>query len=171
MTEREFNTDEPIAYFITWTSYGTWLPGDERGWCRKGGDMQPANELFREMALADMKETPFILNLDDRDIVQQTVGKHCEIRDWILHTVRARTNHVHVVVTAAGYKPETVRDQFKAWCTRKLKPTYPARKRFWTEGGSRRWINHEDDLEAAIIYVNEAQDRKGAGIQARRASE
>jgi hypothetical protein len=24
-----------------------------------------------------------------------------------------------------------------------------------------RWINNEDDLEAAIIYVNEAQDRKG----------
>ncbi len=27
-------------------------------------------------------------------------------------------------------------------------------------GGSRRWINHEDDLEAAITYVNEAQDQK-----------
>ena len=31
MSDREFNTDEPIAYFITWTTYGTWLPGDERG--------------------------------------------------------------------------------------------------------------------------------------------
>ena len=171
MAGREFNTGEPIADFITWTSYGTWLPGDERGWWRKGGEWQPENELFREMAAAEMKEARLILSKDDREIVEQTVAKHCEIRGWTLHTVRARTNHVHVVVTAPEYKPETVRDQFKAWCTRKLKPTHPDRKRFWTEGGSRRWINHEDDLEAAIIYVNEAQDRKGLDIQARRASE
>jgi len=23
---------DPIAFFITWPTYGTWLPGDERGW-------------------------------------------------------------------------------------------------------------------------------------------
>src|SRR3990172_10721 len=28
---------EPIAYFLTWTSYGTWLSGDPRGWVRFGG--------------------------------------------------------------------------------------------------------------------------------------
>ncbi len=171
MRGSEFNADEPIAHFITWTSFGTWLPGDERGWWRQGGEWQPANELFRKMAAAEMKETPFILSLDDRDIVEQTVSKHCEFRGWILHAVRSRLNHVHVVVTAPGYKPETVRDQFKAWCTRKLKPTHPGRERFWTEGGSRRWINHENDLEATVLYVNEAQDRKGLEIQARRASE
>jgi REP element-mobilizing transposase RayT len=169
MTEREFNTGEPIAYFITWTSYGTWLPGDERGYWRKG-EWRPPNELFREMAASEMKETAFTLSPSDRKIVEKTIARHCEIRGWTLHTAKARTNHVHVVVTAPGYKPETVRDQLKAWCTRKLKPTNPGRERFWTEGGSRRCINHEDDLEAAIIYVNEAQDRKGPEIQARSAS-
>ncbi len=170
MADREFNTDEPIAYFITWTTYGTWLPGDQRGsWHR--GQYQSPNELFCQMAAAEMKETAFTLSQEDRAIVEETVTKHCEIRSWKLHTVRARSNHVHVVVTAPGYKPATVRDQFKAWCTRLLKPLHAGRERFWTEGGSRRWINHEDDLEAAITYVNEAQDRKGSEIQARRASE
>ena len=23
---------DPLAYFLTWPTYGTWLPGDERGW-------------------------------------------------------------------------------------------------------------------------------------------
>jgi len=27
---------DPLAYFLTWTTYGTWLPGDERGWVLKG---------------------------------------------------------------------------------------------------------------------------------------
>ena len=25
-------SDDPIAFMFTWSTYGTWLPGDERGW-------------------------------------------------------------------------------------------------------------------------------------------
>jgi hypothetical protein len=31
MGRDDHNRDEPLAYFLTWTTYGTWLPGDERG--------------------------------------------------------------------------------------------------------------------------------------------
>ena len=24
--------DDPVAFFLTWPTYGTWLPGDHRGW-------------------------------------------------------------------------------------------------------------------------------------------
>ena len=46
MADRIFNTDEPMAYFITWTTYGTWLPGDERGhwsdaWDEQLGYIEP----------------------------------------------------------------------------------------------------------------------------------
>ncbi len=90
MADREFNTDEPIAYFITWTTYGTWLPGDQRGsWHR--GQYQSPNELFRQMTAAEMKETAFTLSQEDRAIVDETVTKHCDIRSWKFHTVRARS--------------------------------------------------------------------------------
>jgi len=159
MAERTFNTGEPLAYFITWTAYGTWLPGDERGWQRRdGGHRLPPNELLKKMAESDMQEAAFCLSQADREIVQQTIARHCEIRGWKLHAVNARSNHIHVVVTAPSYKPETVRDQFKAWCTRHLKPNHLGRIRFWTEGASCRWINLEDDLEAAICYTKDAQD-------------
>ena len=92
--------------------------------------------------------------------MEETVARHCQIRGWTLHAVKARSNHVHVVVTAPGYEPEVVCDQFKAWCTRHLKRSHAGRERFWTEGGSCRWINHEDDLETVIAYVTYAQDRK-----------
>lgn len=29
--------DDPLALFLTWTTYGSWLPGDERGWVEKPG--------------------------------------------------------------------------------------------------------------------------------------
>ena len=40
------NSDDPIAFFITWTVYGTHLQGDERGWRRRRkGDQQPQPRL------------------------------------------------------------------------------------------------------------------------------
>jgi len=29
-----------IAIFSTWTTYGSWLPGDERGWWQRGRGLQ-----------------------------------------------------------------------------------------------------------------------------------
>jgi hypothetical protein len=42
---------DPLAYFITWTCYGTWLPGDDRGWTKwhKGEIIpQPLKAVGRE---------------------------------------------------------------------------------------------------------------------------
>jgi hypothetical protein len=60
-----FNTGAPLAYFLTWTTYGTWLPGDERGWNRKGGPApQPPNPLLVALARSRMKEPEFVLSPD-----------------------------------------------------------------------------------------------------------
>ena len=154
-----FNTGDPIAYFITWTTYGTWLPGDERGWNQKRNfDSLPPDPLAEEAAAAKMKEAVFLLSVEDRRIVHETIVAHCEIRSWQLHAVNVRSNHVHVVVTATNYKPDVVASQFKAWSTRKLKPNYPDRKRFWTECASCRWLNQDRDVADAVEYTMEAQD-------------
>ena len=161
MADNEFNDGEPLAYFITWTTYGTWLPGDERSWNRKGtGEIQSPNPALETTARKKMSEPEFMMSDQYRDLVAETIRSHCEIRGWHLHVVNPRTNHVHVVVTATPYDPKTVREQFQAWCTRKLKVLVPGRKHFWTEGGSCRFVNTEDELERVILYASEAQDRK-----------
>ena len=163
MKNREFNLDLPIAYLITWTTYGTWLPGDQRGWKKRdSAEIQLPNLAFERAAKNKMKECLFLLAVSDREIVEMTIRQHCEFRGWELHAANPRSNHVHVVVSAAGCDPDSVAKQLKSWCTRKLKPKYPSRKRFWTERSSRRWINQQNELEAAVEYVLEAQDRKGA---------
>ena len=155
-----------LAYFFTWTTYGTWLPGDERGWVKWHGGFQQPSEPLRQYSTAKMVESAITLDPQQRELVDATIRRHCEIRNWSLHALNVRTNHVHVVVTAIEYAPETVVEQFKAWSTRKLKAqstiginaTKP-RQRWWTEGSSRGSINRESDLAAAVEYVLEAQDR------------
>src|SRR5262245_44600580 len=112
---------DPLAYFLTWTTYGTWLPGDERGWVRRPGIFeQPSTGLARH-ARQQQAESAIRLNSQQRQIVEDTIAAHCKFRGWKLWIARAMSNHVHVVVTAAGNAPDAVMDQLKAWCTRRLK--------------------------------------------------
>ena len=113
--------DDPIAYFITWTCYGTYLPGDERGWTKwHKGDQLP-QPLLEDWCRDQMSETAVLLDHTQRDIVNQVVRDNCEIRGWTLPAVNCRSNHCHVVVTAVNDDGEQVRDQFKSWATRRLK--------------------------------------------------
>ncbi len=89
-------------------------------------------------------------------MVEQTIRDHCKIRGWTLHAVNVRSNHVHVVVTA-DRDPDEVMTQFKASCTRRLKESDPERERWWTKGGSTKWINDNAYLQNAIRYVAEGQ--------------
>jgi REP element-mobilizing transposase RayT len=111
---------EPLAYFLTWNTYGTWLPGDERGWILYGHGWKPPDPVRKLEAQASMTEDACRLDLEQREEVQRQVAETCRIRGWELHAVNCRSNHVHVVVTA-NRNPKIVRDQLKAWCTQRLK--------------------------------------------------
>jgi REP element-mobilizing transposase RayT len=156
------NADEPIAFFITWTVYGTHLQGAATGWRKFGKGEAPPQPLLEEWHRDRLKHSVLILSDDSRVIVEDEVTRHCQHRNWHLWVCNARSNHVHVVVTAIGMSGKVVRDQLKANCTRGLR-THSAAFRdrpVWTSGGDWRCINSEEELERVILYVREAQDRK-----------
>ncbi len=149
--------DEPLAYLITWTTYGSWLPGEEKGWVnRDRPGIQPGNQALWNNAHVRLKQEPVTLTLEQRALVERTIRKHCEIRGWTLHAVNVRTNHVHVVVTAP-VAPEKVMGEFKAWCARRLNELASAKQEWWTRHGSTKWINDTSYLENAITYTVEGQ--------------
>ena len=154
----------PLAYLSTWTTYGSWLPGDSRGWVEKGnpGIRSPDAERFAA-ANQQLIGSPVTLDSEQRCIVQEILQSVCAFRGWILHAINVRSNHVHVVVTADS-PPETVMSQFKAWSSRRLnereakeRRASEQRRRWWTRHGSTKWINDEDYLKNAIRYVQERQ--------------
>jgi REP element-mobilizing transposase RayT len=161
---------EPLAFFITWTCYGTFLPGDERGWTKwHKGEMIPHPRL-EEWCRDQMSEDVVVLNEHQRILVNEVIREHCKIRNWTLHAVNCRTNHCHVVVTAPDYDGETVRDQFKSWAKHRLKDYQKrtatsgqsSREHWWTRKGSVRKLFDDESLEAAVLYTIEAQDAGGS---------
>ena len=155
-------SDYPLAYFITWRTYGSWLPGDPRGWLKNRRGFQPPNPDLHVRALLACREPPLVLNLLQREVVEATIQQHCRIRRWPLHAKRCLSNHVHVVVSALT-DPDTVMSQLKAWCTRRLHELQrriggSVRSQWWAERGNKRKIYDLESLARAIYYVEQAQD-------------
>jgi REP element-mobilizing transposase RayT len=152
---------EPLAYFITWTVYGAYLQGDSRGWRKAGKGIQSPQPLLELWHRNRLQHEVILLSKWHRESVASQVMRHCQHRGWRLWVANPRTNHVHVVVTAPGYAGNKVRDELKANCTRGLSEMDEqfVDRPVWSAGGDWQCLSSEADLEQAILYAGEAQDR------------
>lgn len=154
-----------IAYLLTWTTYGTWLRGDDRGWAEIGKDgvtryAEPDPD--RVMADCDrLKHDPVVLSPEMRRVVDQAIRDVCAHRRWTLHAVNVRSNHVHVVM-GSDRAPDRVVADLKAWGTRRLREAghAEAETRIWTRRGSTRYLDSHGSLVAAVDYVVRMQERR-----------
>ena len=158
-------TDEPIGFFITWTVYGTFLQGDARWWRKQNSGSSRPQPKLEQWHRDRLNHDIILLNEKHRMVVNQKIVEHCAHRGWKLWVANARTNHVHAVVTAPGYEGKKVRDQLKANCTGGLRRSDPCflDRPVWTTKGDVEFLETDDDLDQAIIYASEAQERMGRG--------
>src|SRR5437870_324294 len=92
--------DYPIAFFLTWSTYGTWLPGDARGWTEYQHGFRLPDPVLELECAARMTEDACWLKPHHREQIHQQVAETCVYKRWLLHAVNCRTNHVHVVLSA-----------------------------------------------------------------------
>lgn len=154
--------DEPIAFFITFTVYGTFLQGDARWWRSRGQGQKAPQPRLEQWHRNRLKHEVCLLDDEQRQAVAAEIARLCTFRDWKLWVANPRTNHVHIVVSAPGYNGAKVRDQVKANCTRAIRERWPKflDRPLWTVGGDWQCIFTEEALEQVILYAGEGQDRK-----------
>ena len=152
----------PLAYLLTFTTYGTHLPGSQKGWIDSryhthGSPLRtgtPAVETYWRRCL---KEQPWVLCSDAQAVVLQAILSVCKHREWSAQAIHVRSTHVHAVVCGKT-KPERMVSDFKAYATRALRSFGVApRSRYWTHHGSTRYLWNEASLRAAIEYVLNGQ--------------
>ena len=154
----------PLAYFLTWTTYGRRLHGDVRGTVdklhnRRGEPFLLESPGREERARLLLSQDEYVMGDSERSVIDTAVRDHCGIRGWVIHSLNVRTNHVHVVVTANTHSPDEVMKQLKAWGTRRLTTAALIQRGrlVWTDGGSKRWLNFPEDLFDAVNYVQNYQ--------------
>lgn len=153
----------PLAYLITFPTYGTWLHGDKRGSVDRDNNIPGTPILLQNKARQrheqnKLQNKPVLLNSHARDVTHRTILQVSEHRGWTVHAINVRTNHIHVVVSA-GKTPERVMNDLKSWCSRKLieEGLFPPGKRLWVRHGSTRYLWKPQHLDAACRYVAEEQ--------------
>ncbi|HLD84872.1 MAG TPA: transposase [Coxiellaceae bacterium] len=161
------NPDQfPFAYFLTYTTYGTWLHGDQR----KSVDSKhnvfltpkiKQNPGLHRFKAQRMLEDPYCLNDDDRKIVLREIIDTCGYYDWELFAAHARTNHVHLVLSAND-KPENVMGKLKAYASRALNKKYGKKRKYWTHHGSTRYIWTSTFLFPVMRYIIDDQGERMA---------
>ena len=156
--------DEPLAYFITWTVYGTFLHGDHRWW-RQKGMLQAPRPRLEQWHRDRLKHDVVLLNEQQRRIVYQKIVEHSDFRGWKLWIANPRSNHVHVVVASPSYHGTKVRDQLKANGTRGLREHDELfhERPVWTTKGDVELVWTADELERVVQYAGDGQDRMGRG--------
>ncbi len=163
----------PLAYFITFTTYGTWLHGRDPGSVDRqhnqpGTPFLPADALQENSRRLSLRQAPYRLDESRRAVVLKTIQEVAAHRHWKLWAVHVRTNHVHVVVTAR-VPPERVMSDLKAWASRRLREAFQenADRDRWTQHGSTLWLNTEEALATKCRYVLDEQGEKMACFDSR----
>jgi REP element-mobilizing transposase RayT len=130
----------PLAYFITFHTYGTWLHGQAPGSVDRqhnqfGTPFLPADRLQHADSRDKMTQPPYYLDPVRRDIVRDAIVEECRFRGWKLLALHVRSNHVHMVVVAQC-EPEAVMRMCKSQASKRLNQAG------WEDASRKRWTTH-----------------------------
>ena len=162
----------PASVFITFTTYGARMHGDERGSVKRGrkgisSHIISPDAVRSARARALMAGPAFELDDVQRATVSETIQQVCEFKGWILHAINVRTNHVHFLVSAEA-APKTVMNACKAWATRRMRQAelISDDTRVWTRHGSTRFVTTESSFRRVAEYIIDGQgaDLGGLGL-------
>jgi REP element-mobilizing transposase RayT len=158
------DTDTPLAYLITFRTYGTWLHGDERGSVNRFRNIYGTKSLphvldWQTRNSKKLKIEPVQLNDRQRTCVRMAITACCNLRGWNLMAVNIRTNHVHAVVNIGEKRSSIALNALKANATRELRRTdlWTKETSPWSERGSMRCLWNEKSVSRAIDYVTFGQ--------------
>ena len=156
-------------WLLTWTTYGTWLPGDRRGFV--SGVKQPDGTRLEQnqpgtpyaanlpalhtYASGLMKGEPVWLTPQQTGILLDQFRETARVRGYNLLGLAIMANHVHLVVEVAeGTRAALLLRDFKGYGSRALnRDGNTQQKHWWTVSGSVRMLPVENAVMHAVKYV------------------
>ncbi len=157
-----FDTRRFRYVIVSSTTYGTWLPGDARGFVGEtdGGlhnvfdtPCDAAMPELKAFAQHELKEPPVFFNAEQANLILVRWRKVVPETGWFLFAAAIMSNHFHVVLASPiGPSKEDYLRTLKARASLPLNKKY-GKRTWWTASGSVRYCFDERSLDARIGYV------------------
>ena len=145
-----------LGYILTWTTYGTWLQGDSRGWV-KDGQLLTGNDGIRSKNLSNLKSGIVKFRDREKNIVRHAIENEAEYLNQKNFAISVCSNHVHVVVDNIFCPIEEIVKGYKNACLKALHES-GFRGKVWTRGYDVRYCFDEKSLQTRIRYVLKQTD-------------
>lgn len=177
MTSIAMTTPQSTAakcWLVTWTTYGTWLPGDPHGFrtwrgkvyvpppARYANQDAPAYDASRYadryQAAVDAIERPILLSTSQRRVVLDALLDDLGTIGIMPSILAVDDRHVHLLARFGKYLIRPTVGRLKSIATRRLRDSGFTGKRVWGKGCHMRSLADERAYETALEYVRKHQD-------------
>lgn len=162
-------------WLLTSSTYGTRLPGDERGFVSNvrvdngpeirhnipGTPIDANMQGLRNAALEQMKGSPIFLDLAKAQAIIAQFQETATHRKWELCAASVMFDHFHLVVGVEGDPdPWVMLRDFKSYASRALNRKWgkPPSETWWTESGSKRKLPNDEALRNGVMYVRDQRE-------------
>jgi REP element-mobilizing transposase RayT len=141
-----------LGYMVTWTTYGTWLQGDERGYV-KNGRICPGNKALMESNKQLQLQDAVKLSKTQQQFVRKAIAEQARLQGQRIYALSVQSNHVHIVAEYIPLPISKVVAYYKNAARLALKSTGHNGK-LWTRGYDKRFFFDVENLRRRIKYVN-----------------
>jgi len=141
---------------VTWTTYGTWLQGDKRGYV-KDGQILEGDQTLLKICKALQKGQTVKLTKREKEIVRRAILSESQRIGQNIEALAVCTNHLHLTARPCDKSIERIVSMYKSVATRALRSlgrTGP----IWTTGFDKRFCFTEADLVRKIQYIQNHND-------------
>jgi hypothetical protein len=140
-----------IGYLITWTTYGSWLQGDKRGYVKNGKTYPSKPSLFESNSQRLSKEAVKLAK-EHRQIVTNAILNKAVQLNQKIYALAVTSKHIHIVADYIHRPIGRVVSHYKNASQIALRKAGLCGK-IWTKGFDKRYCFDGQSLRNRINYV------------------
>ena len=154
-----------VGYMITFTTYGTWLQGDAKGFVTDG-EVRGENIALKKSNIRNLTKAAVRLGRREKEIVKDAIIEAAKRFEQKILAIAAYSNHIHIVCEYVDVPINVIAGYYKN-AGRVALQKNGFEGKVWTSGFDRRFCFSDKELRARINYVSK-HSKEQAEQRARR---
>jgi REP element-mobilizing transposase RayT len=141
-----------VGHMITFTTYGTWLQGERKGFV-KNGEVRGENVAIKKDCEKKLEHKPVRLGRREREIVRSAIIEAAKRFKQKILAIAAYSNHIHIVCEYVDVPINVIAGCYKN-AGRVASQKNGFEGKVWTSGYDRRFCFSKKELSTRVNYVN-----------------